>query len=221
MTKPEDQNDDAHWLELLAGRPAPDARPSCRVEASWLRAAMLSVRSAVPAGDVLDPEARLQTLLAKAKAAGLRGVGERVSADLGAAPSKRNARPWGQRLSQFADAVFRSPVSWATSAVLALGVFLVLPQGHEPSEAILRGQAVQQLVSADPQALQRKVAAELRTQGFDVATFDRLGRPGLELTLPEQPTADQVAQLRGLGLEWPAGPQLVVEFVQTSGTATP
>lgn len=221
MTRNEFDDDDAQWLDLLAGRSVPQARPSSRVEASWLRSAMLSVRPAIPVGDMPDPEARVKVLLAKAQAAGLLPTGAGTPVATRLAPAQRNAEPWARRLSLVVENFFRSPVSWATSAVLAIGVFLALPPVEEPQESVLRGPAVQQLVSADPSTLQSQVAAVLVEAGFGVTTFDRLGRPGLEVTLPEPPSPAQRAALRSLGLAWPEGSQLVVEFAQTSGTTRP
>ena len=211
---PEIDQDDADWLDLLAGRAVANARPSCRVEATWLRAAMLSFRPVIPRGDVPDPKLRLHSLLAKAELAGLiEGTPPPRESRLGS-PVKRMSDALLSRLKVLANLLFRSPTAWATAAVLAMAVILSLPSSDEPDGSVMRGNSEQQLVSTDPAALQQQMATELSGRGFEVTSFERLGRPGLELTLKGRPSAEQLAALRRAGLSWPDGPQLVVEFVQ-------
>ncbi len=64
-------SDDQDWLDLLAGRAAPDADPRTCKEAAWLRAALLSYRANAPSGAPAPADERVVRLLARARNAGI------------------------------------------------------------------------------------------------------------------------------------------------------
>lgn len=189
-------DDDQHWLDLMAGRAAPDADARTRKEAAWLRAAMLSYRVSAPPGGPADAEQRAGRLLTRARDAGLL-----ASAANDAAP-RRPAPRW-----RYAFA----------AGVAACGLVLVfLPQSPGPDDAdgiTLRGAPVQRVESADAQSRRQQMLGDLRAAGFDAQPFERLGRLGLDVSLPVPLPANQAVALTRLGLAPPPGPSLQIEFV--------
>jgi hypothetical protein len=214
MTHSAPTPEDHHWLDVLAGRDVPDAPPDCRVEASWLRAAMLTYREAPPAGDVPNAQVRVRSLLAKAREAGLLMPEPTASAPLGL------LRAWWAAWRERGRGPWLSPPALAASIVAVVAAALVVlgPPAGDPEPSVLRGApSVQVLVTPDPAALQRGIAAQLRAAGLSVAEFERLGRPALEVDVPAVLTADQRAVLGQHGVAAPQSPVLTIEFVRPAG----
>ncbi|MFG6428346.1 hypothetical protein [Roseateles sp. LYH14W] len=199
MTQASDE-DDQHWLDLMAGRAAPDADARTRKEAAWLRAAMLSYRVTAPLGAPADADQRAARLLTRARDAGLLASAANDAAN-DAAP-RRPAPRWRHALA---------------AGVAACGLVLVfLPQSPGPDDAdgiTLRGAPVQRIEAADAQSRRQQMLLELRAAGFDAQPFERLGRLGLDVSLPVPLPANQAAALTRLGLAPPPGPSLQIEFV--------
>lgn len=202
-------DDDQQWLDLLAGRPVPDAAPRTAQEATAFRSALLACRAQAPAGSPSAPEQRVERLIHRARAAGL------VPPPAAAAPAGRRPASW---LASWLARLRRWPVGAAVMAMLVAGLVLVpwLQQaGDEPSAPVLRGDAVQTRVAADPAADREAVRAALRAAGLDAAPYQRLDRLGLDVELPQPLSARQHQALTALGLAPPAGPALRIEFVAT------
>lgn len=193
MTQPGDE-DDQHWLDLMAGRAAPDADARTRTEAAWLRAAMLSYRASAPPGGPADADQRVGRLLTRARDAGV------LAAAANNAAPRRPAPRWRHALA---------------AGVAACGLVLVfLPQRQDSDDGgALRGAPVQRIEAADAQLRRQQLLLELRDAGFEVQPFERLGRLGLDVSLPVPLPADQAAALTRLGLAAPPGPSLQIEFV--------
>lgn len=64
-------DDDAHWFDLLAGRPADGGVSDTRTEAALLRAALLRHRPQAPIGQPAAADARVTRLLDRARAEGV------------------------------------------------------------------------------------------------------------------------------------------------------
>lgn len=190
-------DDDQHWLNLLAGRHAPDADARTRAEANRLRTALRAQAWPLPAA---EPEARQRTdrLLDRARNAGV------------LAP-RGDAQPgWRRWLTS----------TWGRSAgalAVVVAVLLVaLPtwqvqQGDDNSTE--RGADLQLRSAADPGAARDALLADLRAAGFDVQPYERLGRPGLDIALVQPLSAAHRQALQGAGLSAPGGPALRVEFI--------
>lgn len=193
---PATDDDDQHWLDLMAGRAAPDADARTRKEAAWLRAAMLSYRVTAPPGAPADADQRAGRLLTRARDAGV------LASAANDAPPLRPAPRWRHALA---------------AGVAACGLVLVfLPQRQNPDDAdgaTLRGAPVQRVESADAQSRRQQMLLDLRAAGFDAQPFERLGRPGLDVSLPVPLPQAQAAALARLGLAPPPGPSLQIEFV--------
>lgn len=199
---PGDDNDDQHWLDLIAGRDAPEADGRTRKEAAWLRAALLSYRVAAPPGAPADADARAHRLLARAHAAGVLPAAAAANDAQGPITSSRRWRRWPQAL--------------AASVLLCAATVLLLPrQSGMDDDSVLRGAVVQTLPAAAGQtaaARRDEVLQSLRAAGFDAQPFERLGRPGIDLALAVPLPPDQAAALKSLGLTPPPGPSLQIEF---------
>lgn len=214
--EPDDEADDQAWFHLMAGRAVPTARPSVRQEAAWLRAAMLSYRSVAPPGGPADAEQRMQRLLVRARREGVLPDAEDLARD--AQPTAGSVRPdrpaanWG------------SWASWSTGLALAaaLAVFMVAPAlltpnaVDEPSQ--MRGEVLQTLEASAPLQRQQQVLQTLLAAGFKAQTYVRLGRPGIDVDLPSELSASQLAALASLGVRRPVGGSLQIEFKPLSGS---
>lgn len=203
MTPPPD--DDQDWLDLMAGRAAPDADARTRKEAAWLRAAMLSYRVTAPEGGPAPADDRVARLLTRAREAGVLPA----AANDGDLPVARTLR--GPRWPQ------------ALAAGLALcGLVLVfMPErpASDPDAPVMRGAAVQRLTSADPAPQRARLLQDLRAAHFDAQPYERLGRLGIDVALPVPLPAAQAAALQRLGLTPPDGPSLQIEFVTPPAAA--
>lgn len=221
-----DVEDDLQWLELLAGRAAPDALPHTRTEAAWLRAAMLTYKAQPPAGVPPDPAQRIDELMRRAIAAGLF-----TEQDLSAALAPRAGDPGKTeavvpqgglvaRLAAWFDGLLgtaNQPMRWVAVAASAMAVTWVLWSVQAPDrgadDALRGGAPVQEISAASVADEQRLVLAQLKQAGFEATPFERLGRRGIEVQMPEKPTVGQLDALKALRLRVPDGPQLVIEFV--------
>lgn len=218
MTSPPDHDhddDDQAWLDLLAGRAADEALAHTRVEAAWLRAALLAWRADPPPGPPPEPADRMVRLLARARAAGLLAP---TPAD--PAPTVRGPTGWRGR------PVRGWPLGAATVA-LGLVVAIALPlwsPPNGPADAppyappgappdVERGAALQTLQGIDPMRQRDALAATLRDAGLTATPYQRLGRPGLDIDWPGASSEAQRLVLRQAGLVPPDGPSLRVEFI--------
>lgn len=194
-----DTDDDLHWLNLLAGRAAPDADARTRKEAAWLRAALLSYRSDAPPGAPAHADDRVGRLLARAREA---GVLPRAANDERLAGSRLPTRS-------------RWPLALAASVVLCGVLFVNLNSRQTPDDDAgpLRGAPVQQITAPDTALRREQLLQDLRAAGFDARPFERLGRPGIDVSLPVPLPRDQAAALTRLGLHAPAGPSLQIEIL--------
>lgn len=192
-------DDDQRWLDLMAGRAAPQADARTRKEAAWLRAAMLSYRVAAPPGAPAHADERVARLLTRAREAGVLPA----AANDGHLPAGLTSR-WP-----------RWPQALAASVVLcgALLVFLPAGQGVDPDSSVLRGTPVQQVTAPDAASRRTQLLQDLRTAGFDAQPFERLGRLGIDVSLPVPLPPAQAAALTRLGLTPPPGPSLQIEVV--------
>lgn len=198
-------DDDQHWLDLMAGRAAPDADVRTRKEAAWLRAAMLSYRATAPQGAPAHADERVGRLLTRAREAGVlpAAANDTSSASAASAPALRKpGRP-------------RWPQALAASVVLGglLLVFLPTRHGLDPDDGVLRGAPVQRITTPDAATHRERLLLELRAAGFDAQPFERLGRPGIDVSLPVPLPPGQTAELKRLGLTPPTGPSLQIELV--------
>lgn len=193
-------DDDNAWFEALAGRenvpqandPA-SAGPHVR-EAAALRELIRrhSSEPEIPLMPAVDP-ARENELIARARAAGL----------LREPAATAVRRPW----------ILRGAL--AAAAVIVLAVGLTLLRTAPPDTGTLRGGGTTQLRTRDPAALKRKLTEELSAAGAHVTGFERLGRPGIDVDLPQPLTPEVRRILEEHGLPIPADGELTVEFEPT------
>lgn len=199
----DDQDDDAAWLAMMAGREAPGAKPTTRDDAAWLRAALLSYRPEPPPGGPAPVQERLPRLLARARAAGL------------LAPKRRPAGAAWLRRMLMLPALPRTVWSAAGAMAMVLAVVVMWRPEPEPQwKPVMRGPSVQQLHAEDPSELQRQIVASLRAAGFGVQPFERLGRHGLTVETGPGLSSGQAEALRQWGLQVPAtGVSLRIEIL--------
>lgn len=196
-------DDDQHWLDLIAGRDAPEADVRTRKEAAWLRAAMLSYRIAPPSGGPADADARVLRLITRAR-------------DAGVLPPAANDSQAARDTPPTARAPRRHwPLAWA-AGILACALGALWAPLHQTDDGeVLRGAAVQRLQVPDAAtALSRRaeVLQTLRAAGFDAAGYERLGHLGIDLALDVPLPPRQAAVLKSLGITPPSGPSLQIEF---------
>lgn len=193
-------DDDDDWLALIAGRPRPDADAATRANASLLRAAFLTYQPEAPAGQASEHGQRLDRLLQRGRQAGVLAA---------ATPAWRvRLRAWWQR-----------PQGLALAFSLLLGAgMVVMWQGSQPPEASQeRGaSASQHITASDPVQRQRELLAALRGAGLEAAPFERLGRLGIDVSLPPELSPTQRQVLAAQGLAVPLGPVLVIEILTAS-----
>ncbi len=209
MTTPHDQA----WMDLLAGRSAGDVPPDLVKEAALLRTGLLRYPAQEPPGRVPAPEERVSRLVARAREAGVLPEQQPSSPERVPPPS-----PVGRRRLH-GVAVARQ--GWWPAAVLGLGlsagaVWWASQPPPTPAPFVLRGDGVLQKPSssaaqarADRDALQR----QLQGAGFTAEAYEQLGRPGLDVEMPQPLTDAQKQALARLGLAAPPGPQLRIEYL--------
>ncbi|MBB4845867.1 hypothetical protein HNP55_004421 [Paucibacter oligotrophus] len=204
--------DDQAWLDLMAGRSRPEARHRMREESVWLRAALLSYRPAQPQGQMPDPEARAERLLQRARAAGILAATQQQ-----ARPEPRPSPAWEVRA--WLHKLLR-PQLWAPGlGLLFCGVLgywnwpgtLAPPVAEERIERGSAGATVL-IRSPDPAGRRQQMLEALRAVQLDAQPYERLGRLGLDLELPERLTPEQVQALKALQLDQAQGPSLLIEF---------
>jgi hypothetical protein len=193
-------DDDMAWLEALAGREGMSREGDALShsadvrEAAALRELIRTQRPdpEIPPVPAVDP-VRENELIARARAAGLvRGPA--------ATPVRR---PW----------MLRGALAAAAVIVLAVGITLLrtVPQNTET----LRGGGTAYLRTGDPVALKRELTEELNAAGAHVTGFERLGRPGIDVDLPQPLTPEVRRILQRHHLPIPADGELTVEFEPT------
>jgi hypothetical protein len=161
------QDDDATWLDALAGHKQVDDSQAAR-EAAVLRASVLAravVDDPVPRQDPV----REKLLLERARDAGL-------------LPRRRRLPLTGSLL--------------AAAAIICVAVALgVLTRRPGPAETVRSApDGIVRLESADPTSLQREILDELRGAGLVATGYERLGRMGLDADLP-LPLAPEVERI--------------------------
>lgn len=220
-------DDDQHWLDLLAGRAAPQADAATRHEAQRLRTALLACQAEAPAGAPDAPEARIARLLSRAREATLLPVLPAAPAapPPSSAPSSRSTpdagRSWLDHWRAQAQAGGQA-LGWrgaaAGLALAALAVTLAVKQGlPEPAAPeVMRGSAQQQLTVPHPEEQQQALLAALRAAGFDAHPYTRLGRPAIDVALPVPLPPAQAQALARLGLAVPDGPSLQLELLPSA-----
>lgn len=223
-------SDDQHWFDLLAGRAAPGASGSTHAEAAALRQALQRHRAQAPEGSPAAADARISRLLARARADGVLPAAHPPASHPPAAADRlpSPARPGTAGRGRLPTVAWGGMLGAGVAAGLvavATALWLVPAPGDHPApESVLRGAALQQLPAADPAQRRQQLLVDLRAAGFEVQPFDRLGRPGLDITLPVPLPADQARALTDLGLTPTTGPSLVIELVPAAAagtTATP
>lgn len=197
------RTDDDDWLDGLAGRARPGARPATLAEAALLRRAARAWPPAVAAEPTPQDAAALQQAAVQA------GLMRRRWCSACAA----RWQAWQQRVAA------AGPRGWALAASLAVAAMLSPLAWREtaPPEPVTRGAAPDNPEStrlrqhADPRAERDRLAAELEALGARVQRFDRLGRHGLsaEWPGPVPPAADE--RLRALGLARAADGSVQIE----------
>lgn len=180
--KPEDEQ---LWLDALAGRArGQDASREAR-EANELRKAMLA-RQAEGAAEVPAVDAaREADLIARARREGLVRVAQ------GSTP----AREQGSQAARFAwFSGWRSGLSVAVIAALAIGLGLFLKPATEVETVRSSPDEIVRLESADPAALKRTLIEELRAVGVTADGYEMFGRQGVDADLA-QPVSPEVRQV--------------------------
>lgn len=203
-------NDEA-WLDLLAGRTVPGVDPALAREATLLRDGMRRYRADIPPGQIPAPNERVQRLLDRARQGGVLPTAEPA-----APPPPRRPRR---------SATLAAP-RWWPAAVLGLGLATGLAWwSQRPGPArdaqpfVLRGDGVLQRPAADraqARAQRDALLSQLRAQGFEAEAYEQLGRPGVDLALPQPLNESQRTALARLDIPAPGGPQLQIEFVPTA-----
>ena len=192
-----DEHSDEDWLALIAGRPRPGADAATQAEATALRAGLLAYREDAPDGELTAPAQRIDKLLHRGREAGVLAA----------------ARPdWRARLL----ACWQRPqgLALAFSVVLGAGVLAMWPTTQPLPTAQERGaSANQRITAADPPQRQRELLAALRGADLDAEPYERLGRLGVDVALPPEPSAAQRQVLKAQGLSVPAGPVLMIEIL--------
>jgi hypothetical protein len=189
------------WLEALAGRDdartVGDAAPASTTVSEALALREL-IRTQVPEPKipplpVVDP-GREDALIERARAAGLLPGSAATS-----------ARHWWTRR--------RALTAAAAMIVVAFGIALL--RSASPPTETQRGGGTVHLRVDDPPALKRELTEELTAAGARVTGFERLGRPGIDVELP-QPVTPQVRRILDQHhLPIPSDGELTVEFEAT------
>ncbi len=98
-------------------------------------------------------------------------------------------------------------------AALVILPWVPLPGVERDSGAVMRGDVVQTRRAADPAADREALRAALQAADIQSTPYQRLGRLGLDVDLPQPLTAAQRDAMARLGLATPMGPSLRIEFV--------
>jgi hypothetical protein len=192
--------DDLAWLEALAGRGDArsdgDAAPASAHVSEALALREL-IRAQAPEPEIapvaaVDPK-RENELIARARAAGLLRGPASVS------PTRR----WTRR------------GALAAAAVVVVAVGLALLRTAPQPTGTPRGVGTVRLQTRDPEALKRQLTTELSAAGAHVIGFERLGRPGIDVDLPQPLTPQIRLILAQHHLAVPADGELTVEFEAT------
>jgi len=178
-------DDDALWLDALAGRATNDSATTR--EAHLLRAALSAREVQDLRVEKIDP-AREQMLLARARRDGLI-----------AAPRQRPQRLW---------------FGLAAAAVVCLAFGLSLVQKNDEDAFVVRSAqgGTIQMTTADPHALKLRLLADLRAAGVKASGYQRLGSEGIDADLPPVLPESIVAVLNRYGLTRPADGVLRIEI---------
>lgn len=215
-----DDDDDAHWLAALAGRPRPGTDAATAAEAAWLRRVVCCepMPGWRPDPSPWQAAARSERLIERARAAGLL--------------AERRATGWRAILGVFGGrcrwCVAFEPPGWAGALALLLMVAVgapmlwqqALPGPAVEGEATLRAAApVLRPVVADPQRSRADLARQLDVAGARVAPYERAGRLGLDVEWPATARTAVAEVLARAGLARPAGlaDELLIEFVPMGG----
>ena len=181
------EQDDQHWMALLAGRPA-EADAATRKEAAAVRAALLATHDELVDAKH-DVEAGVQRLLFRLRREHL--LDER--------PRRAPAFYWGMAL--------------AASLFLAIGVVTLQPDWLRfNDEAVYRGSAPQVLSDAEPAQRAEAIKADLEAANIAVQLTVFGDIATLSADWPARPNAAQLAVLKKQQLKRPAGGQLRIEI---------
>ena len=177
-------DEDARWVEALAGRDDGSAPLEARRLREGILARAVEPIEAIPAHDA----AREAELVARARREGLLPVATRF---------------WDAR---------RVVATLAVAASLALA-FILFPR-HPKETDVTRGErgGIVHLAAEDPGALQRAILRELAEVGVAATGYERLGRFGIDADLPPGPPAEVADVLRRHGLPVPSDGVLTVEI---------
>lgn len=187
------QDDDELWLDALAGRVAPDSAAAREG---------LAVRAAMLARDVGNVEveqsdaAREQILIERARRDGVLPMA-------GAARRKPSSLQ----------------LSLATAAIVCLALgFWAIERPRDNDAFVVRSApgGTVRIESNDPEALKRRLLADLRAAGVSANGYQRLGAEGIDADLPEVLPEKVVAVLDRYHLAPPADGVLRVEIAAPS-----
>jgi hypothetical protein len=182
------EEDDLHWLNALAGRPASGSTEAVGEEARTLRA-LISTQIKEDTLVVSEMNfARESALIARAKAEGL-------------LPS-RSRRRW-----------FQAAAGLAAAALLA-SVLIGLYRTSLPPSETFRGvqDGTVRLASRDPAALKQQIIRELRAAGVPAVGYARLGRLGVDAELQKPISASVREVLEQHHIPVPQDGALVIEI---------
>lgn len=182
------EEDDLHWLDALAGRPASGSTGAVDREARKLRDLISAqINEDTVAVSKMD-FARESALIARAKAEGLL--------------PPRLRRPW-----------IPAAVGLAAAALLASVLIGVYRTSLPPSETFrgVQGGTVR-LASKDPSALKQQIIRELRAAGVPAVGYERLGRSGVDAELPKPISVSAREVLERHHIPVPPDGALVIEI---------
>jgi hypothetical protein len=192
-------DDDAAWLEALAGRGSETQSNLITREGFALRERIREQEAAEDAAASERPPeidaARESELIARAVAEGL------LAARTTPMRAARNRRFGGMRLM-------------AAAAVVIISVAVGLLRSMQPPTESFRGaqDGTIRLEARDPSALKRRLIEELSAAGVEVSGYERLGHVGIDADLP-QPVPARVRQvLERHHIPIPADGALIVEI---------
>ncbi|BDI03726.1 hypothetical protein [Sphaerotilus microaerophilus] len=223
MTTPAWADDDEAWLDLLAGRPAPGADAATRREAQGLRRIVTSAVALPPAGArwAEDAGRRSERLVERARAAGL-------MRPRGGASACRVCDGLGSRLASWLGSGALGGLVLAGLVGFGLfggGVSGWMAAGLPPADeaASLRAAApatLRRVAVADPPVSRDLLGRQLSAAGAQVAPYERLGRPGLDVEWPAARRRAVAEVLLRAGW-WPPLPaqadELQIEFDRVGG----
>jgi hypothetical protein len=182
------EEEDLHWLDALAGRPASGPSDAVGQEARTLRDLISAqIEADTVAASKMD-FARESALIARAKAEGL------------LAP--RLHRPW-----------FQAAAGLAAAALLA-SVLIGLYRTSLPPPETFRGvqDGTVRLTAKDPSALKQQIISELRAAGVPAVGYERLGRLGVDAELPKPISSSARQVLERHHIPVPQDGALVIEI---------